>query len=118
MLWSGYEFNRRAPSSLARKSGYKLLLLLRDAEKDALRLYQIPMGYDTENKGPKEFLKMIALVLLGAHEFSKALLSSPQRFLELFMFYIQFQNAEKLDSSMVKIVIYTFRGLASSFNKV
>jgi hypothetical protein len=78
-LWSGFEFNRRAPTLLASQSRYKLLLLVRDAETDALHLYQFPGGYNSGNTRSKEFLKMMALVLLSAHEFSEALQSSPQR---------------------------------------
>jgi hypothetical protein len=80
-LWSGYELNKRASTLLVSQSRYKLLLLVRDVATNALHMYQYPGGYRSGNTRSKEFLKMIGLVLLSAHEFSEALLSSPQRLL-------------------------------------
>jgi hypothetical protein len=64
---------------LAIESSYKLLLLIRDAEIDALHLHQFPGGNNIRNRRSKEFLKMIALVLLSAHEIYTALRSSTER---------------------------------------
>jgi hypothetical protein len=78
-LWSGYEFNRRAPTLIVSQSRYKLVLLVRDVATDALHMYQYPGGYRSGNTRSKEFLKMLALVLLSAHDFSEAQQSSPRR---------------------------------------
>jgi hypothetical protein len=74
----GYIFNRRAPTLLVSQSRVKLQMLVRNVATDALHMYQYPSGYRSGNRMSTEFLKIIALVLLSALEFSEAQPCFPQ----------------------------------------